>query len=231
MREIIIDKVFWVDDDVYEYIRQFKYKLRRHRRTYYAKRNVCIGDVKKEVQMSSDVWCFHYGVEFAVLDHKNGNGWDNRLENLRLATSTENSRNKRKANGSYKSTFKGVSKNRYEFWCAYIRAGELQKDGRCKHINLGFFNTEKEAAHAYDLAAIKYFGEFAKLNFDKDTYTGQDLESYLEQHKRKRSKTSRSIGVSWNKKDKRWMVFYKHTYIGSFLVEEDAVKAYLEYQK
>jgi len=90
-----------------------------------------------------------------TIDHINVNKADNRWENLREAT-----RSQQKMNGSlYKNNTsgnKGVhwypKKNR---WTAYI-----SKDG--KRIHLGSFLTREEAASAYTTAAKKLFGEFAR---------------------------------------------------------------------
>ena len=93
------------------------------------------------------------------IDHINGDPTDNRLENLRIATHRQNLRNQNSTRGA--SKFKGVSRNRNSRkkpWRSYIVI-----DGKQKF--LGTFLTQKQAARAYDAAAKKFFGEFARLNF------------------------------------------------------------------
>lgn len=95
------------------------------------------------------------GVE---VDHRNGDPLDNRRENLRLATTSQNQMNARKCSTPTSSIYKGVhwEPDRSK-WGARIKA-----DG--KYLRLGRFNDEAEAALAYNAAAILHFGEFARLN-------------------------------------------------------------------
>ncbi len=95
-------------------------------------------------------------------DHINGNRLDNRRENLRKCTQTENNRN---VIPYGKTGYIGVvydkRKTKNGEWVG-IKA-QLRTGG--KNICIGRFNTEIEAAKARDEASKKYFGEFARLNF------------------------------------------------------------------
>ena len=99
-----------------------------------------------------------------LVDHKNRSTLDNRLANLRLATHSQNQCNKEKTSKKTSSRFIGVFFEKSSGkWVARISF-------RGKRIWLGRFDSEIEAARAYDRAAIKYHGEFARLNFEREDY-------------------------------------------------------------
>lgn len=88
------------------------------------------------------------------VDHINGNRTDNRICNLRLATTRQNQGNRRLQKNNM-SGVKGVSWHAaHQKWMATIR-----KNGRKTH--LGYFANKEEAASAYQKAAILIFGQFA----------------------------------------------------------------------
>ncbi len=91
------------------------------------------------------------------VDHIDRNGLNNTRNNLRLASNAENARNAvGKKRPARTSSFKGV----------YLRKGAWRADIKVNRrtIPLGAFETELAAARAYNAAALKYFGEFARLN-------------------------------------------------------------------
>jgi hypothetical protein len=91
-----------------------------------------------------------------IVDHANGFGLDNRRSNLRACSAAENTYNKRKHRSS-QWPYKGIS-GRTGRWTA-----EIQREGIRHH--LGSFDSAEAAASAYDAAARRLFGEFARLNF------------------------------------------------------------------
>jgi len=93
-----------------------------------------------------------------VIDHINRNGLDNRRSNLRLATIAQNAWNsrRRKNRSGYKGVWYAKDKGRF-------RAAIWHNN---KREYLGYFDSPRQAALAYDEAAKRYHGEFAVLNFD-----------------------------------------------------------------
>lgn len=158
MKEILLTqgKVAIVDDDMYEYLSQWKWCAHFDGKIWYADRNEGKFPFRKTISMHRVVIDAPDGVD---VDHVNGDGLHNWRGNLRHCTKSENGRNRGKNKGNT-SGFKGVSwskqKRKYE---AYIKV-------HGKQTRLGFFATAEEAAHAYDSAAKSYHGEFARLNFE-----------------------------------------------------------------
>lgn len=94
------------------------------------------------------------------VDHKNGDTLDNRRENVRVCTRQENCQNRKKLNKLCSSVYKGVTWNkRLKKWYAQIRAPD--KD---RQHSLGYFNSEVDAAKAYNKEAMCLFGNYARLN-------------------------------------------------------------------
>lgn len=89
------------------------------------------------------------------VDHINRNGMDNRRENLRIATSSQNQCNA-KCRADSKTGYKGVQKSRNR-WMARIKING-------KRYYLGTFNTPQAAHEAYKQKAVELFGEFARFN-------------------------------------------------------------------
>ncbi len=94
-----------------------------------------------------------------VVDHVNGNGLDNRRENLRVCSHEQNLRN-RKIHKNNRSGFKGVY---YDPGCTQRPwRAEIKSNG--KRVRLGFFADPQDAHKAYLEAAARLHGEFARAS-------------------------------------------------------------------
>lgn len=148
-------KIAIVDAADYEHLNQFNWCAKKMGRTWYAVRTFKRSDGKRcESKMHREVMNAPDGMG---VDHMDGNGLNNTRDNLRLATHRQNCFNSQSRQNS-SSKYKGVNWHRQNRkWTAQIRINE-------KPLYLGIFEDEKDAARAYNAAAIKFYGEFARLN-------------------------------------------------------------------
>jgi len=147
-------KVARVDEEQFEWLNAWKWCAHKGRNTWYAVRRDYSGDKPKMVSMHRLLLGPPPGME---TDHRNGDGLDNRRSNLRACTRRQNQMNKRKQTGCM-GRFKGVCWSRPKRkWWAYIKISG-------KQCSLGYFDDDREAALAYNAAALEHFGEFARLN-------------------------------------------------------------------
>lgn len=147
-----------IDKKTYWMVKPYKWYTSPTHKGYYASSVIYTREAgRKKIYLHSHLLRIDSASQ---VDHINGNKLDNRLSNLRVCNTTQNSQNKTK---TVKNTsgYKGVSWNDdKKKWNASIRVNG-------KTICLGNFGSKSAAARAYDTAARKYFGEFARLNFPK----------------------------------------------------------------
>lgn len=144
-----------VDDEDFEELSKVKWRANKGGNTFYAIRSVYFDFISKSFLMHREILGLNYS-EFHV-DHIDGNGLNNQRSNLRICTHRENMMN-RATNKNSTSHYKGVS------WARDRKKWRAEIEVDAKRIKIGCFETEKYAARAYNEAAIKYHGEFARLN-------------------------------------------------------------------
>ncbi len=145
-----------VDGEDFERLSKHKWYAHKGRNTYYAMRNTPRrNDKQLKVYMHREILGLPKGI---ATDHRAGYGLDNRRVNLRPATNQQNQFNRRSQYRKKSSQYKSV------FWHKRIKKWYARIMNNHKRYFLGYFDTEKDAALAYNQAATKYFGEFAKLN-------------------------------------------------------------------
>jgi hypothetical protein len=146
-----------VDVDGFEELNKYKWFALKSINSFYARRTIYINGKYKAVHMHRTV--LKYDGELFV-DHINGNGLDNRKDNLRLVTAAQNSYNVGKTTRPCSSKYRGVCRaKKSNKWYAYISLNR-------KRTHLGFYDDEIEAAKAYDRVAKELYGKYAKLNFE-----------------------------------------------------------------
>lgn len=160
-----------VDDDAHTL-------LSRH--TWY----IMFSGVNKKPYAFAEIWSKTQGKRMLYMhqmvtgsygqtDHENGNTLDNQFLNLRPCTYQENGWNKGKSKkANCTSQYKGVSyrplkgKPRWLAMIKHVEAGKHKSTG--KMIYIGYYDTDREAAIAYDQKAIELRGKFAWTNILKN---------------------------------------------------------------
>lgn len=212
-----------VDDEDYQWLRQWRWGVWAYERRAYAVRNLYLGNQRQSrVRMHREILQAPEGM---LVDHIDGNGLNNRRSNLRLATHKENARNSRKSIGVSSSTYKGVA---YEKETGQWRA-RIRDDNGLVYIDR--YHSEEAAACAYDLAAVRCHGEFARLNFPGRSQ--QDKERLAREASAKEqlalTRSSKHQGVHFHKGIGKWVarvtIGGRRKNIGSFLTEEEAITA------
>jgi hypothetical protein len=192
VKEILTSKGNYaiVDDEDYEWLSNHSW----HSDRGYAKTNLILEDGKRK----------HLGMHRLIMnppedkevDHINGIKHDNRRENLRIVTKSQNVWNigKRGNPDECGSKYKGVTFVDNKYYAS------IYQDGVKRY--LGQFNNELAAANAYNYYAEMFHGEYAKLN-DVLYMSKEEWELY------KFSSSSCFKGVQWNTRMNKWAVNYK----------------------
>lgn len=141
-----------VDDADWPLVAPYNWHVLRGRNTNYAVANVVRDGQRSSLLMHRLI--IGAGPSQQV-DHRDLDGLNNQRGNIRLCTRSQNCSNADRRRRS--TAYKGVSLRENRIYA------RIQVDG--KTLTLGRFETVEAAARAYDAAAVRLFGEFARLNF------------------------------------------------------------------
>jgi len=144
-----------VDDANFEAVNQFNWYAFKNRRGWYASRTITVSPGHRKNLYLHQV--ILPGIP--QIDHRDGDGLNCQRHNLRPATHTQNQWGFKRKRVGASSRFRGVNwKARNRKWQARIRVNQ-------QLFYLGLFDSEIKAAIVYDVAAKKFFGDFASPNF------------------------------------------------------------------
>lgn len=146
-----------VDADDALWLMNFTWYAHRQGNNIYARTDVHAEGKKRTYLMHRLIMGAKRG---QIVDHREGNGLDNRKAMLRFATTAENSANGAKRGTDGHSGFKGVTNDKRRTTKPWL--AQITKNYR--HTNIGSFSDELTAAAAYDLMAMKLHGPFARTN-------------------------------------------------------------------
>ncbi|GER48547.1 integrase-type DNA-binding superfamily protein [Striga asiatica] len=175
--------------------------------------------------------------------NNNNNNDDDDVDNI-LKTNRNRKRKPEKSPPQRSSVYRGVTRHRWTGrYEAHLWDKNCWSENKNKKGKQGAYDDEEAAAHAYDLAALKYWGQETITNFPLTTYrkelvemNGQSKEEYIGSLRRKSSGFSRGVskyrGVARHHHNGRWearigRVFgNKYLYLGTYATEEEAATAY-----
>jgi len=143
-----------VDAEDYGRLSSYKWCAVEHSRCWYAR------TLKRDGSQLSLHRLITGAPKGLFVDHRDHNGLNNRKQNLRICTRSENNWNRRPhgRTSRYKGVYRDKRRNKF--------VARIYTNG--KQIFIGYFDDEIEAAKAYDRKARELFGEFAYLNFPED---------------------------------------------------------------
>lgn len=148
-----------VDDEDYKELSKYKWYADYRPRSCYIRRmerrNTPEGPRQRYVYLHRQIMQPPPGMQ---VDHINSDATDNRRENLRICTRSQNNQNARRRVDS-KHSYKGVWITKGGKYASRIRNGN-------KRVHIGVYDNEVLAAKAYDQKAKELFGAYAKLNFE-----------------------------------------------------------------
>ncbi len=214
----------FLDECDLEWASDFYWYVQPHGRTHYVWYNEWSGERSNRKKKKR---AFHRLIMERIngplgkrrVDHKNGDGLDNRRDNLRFVTHGQNMWNSRRRITKISSQYKGVYERRGMY---NVR---IAKDGKAMY--LGNYATERDAAIVYNLVACEIHGEFASLNSIQYSQEDEDRVRRLMVSVKSRSGkqfSSQYRGVV--RKGNYWRAKLAGQRLGRFNTQEEAALAY-----
>jgi len=209
-----------VDNADYEYLNQYNWHAYRNGNMFYAK-----GWVNGRRTLMHRLILGIVDKSKICVDHINRNGLDNRKCNLRVASKAQNMWNSHKK--SYwrgypvSSRYKGVT------WHKDTKRWLAQAVYNSRHHHLGLYDTEEEAALAYNIFAKEYYGEFARLNNVKEP---PEPEPSVEERLTEAVKIMEKMSLRLYRKDEDYFYSPKlegktlYSQVYKFLAREDKIR-------
>jgi len=234
MKEITIEGYVIMIDDVDEaYVLQHTWKLQKgplvNKGYLYFRRTETSGRGGSRVSLHRDIMGIVTGNPLLV-DHIDGNTLNNTRANLRVCTRAENIKNRKKIMVSNTTGYKGVSRRKNaDFYEVAIKNNKIT-------WSVGRFTDIIEAAEAYDMVALYFHKEFARLNFPNKIYDQKDITQQGDRllSGLRKSNTSGYPNVMYHKQAKRWVaIIQRHPtkQIGGFQSAIDAHNALIVYNQ
>ena len=148
-----------VDDDDYELVSKYRWCIAFTRGSFYAVNTTYVNRKPINIKMHRLIMGLLDNPKI-LIDHKDNNGLNNCRSNLRITDQAKNACNTKftsKSNSGFRGVYKYNKENMNRMYGVYVRHER-------KRIFGGYFSEPIEAAKKYNELALKYHGEFAKLN-------------------------------------------------------------------
>lgn len=208
-----------VDDEDFDRVNQYVWTVNTTiAKTNLVVRNRILNTVLQKFILGNDA------SDDGFITFKNKNDLDFRRSNL-IVTDRKGVSIRKKGNKNASSKYKGVS------WCKRSKRWLAQIQTKGKHIHLGYFDLEEEAAEKYNKASLEIFGEQAYQNLIGNYNGSEEVDlKQAKKHRRINGNTSKFRGVSLNSKMNRYVssTTFKgeYFYLGTFSNEIEAAKVY-----
>lgn len=159
MKNIVLTKGYKaiVDDEDFEKVNKYKWQFSntKKRGKGYAKNDSILQEDGSKKRMYMHRFILGIKDKNIEVDHINGDGLDNRKENLRISNKFTNGSNRSRNNKNNTSGYRGV------YWSKKNKRWFASIQHKRKQIFLGYYDDKKDAALAYNRKAKAVFGEFS----------------------------------------------------------------------